>query len=69
MFKSSGGVEPSSSVSVVVNGKSEKKGKFHPITCHEGTGGSGGIALLFSVTLALDGGGWSTPRPGRFAPG
>jgi len=21
-----------------------------------------------SVTLALDGGGWSTPRPGRFTP-
>ena len=39
------------------------------MTCHEGTGGSGGIALLFSLTSALGGGGWSTPLPGRFAPG
>jgi hypothetical protein len=30
--------------------------------------GSGGIALL-SLTLALDGCGCSTPRPGRFTPG
>ena len=30
--------------------------------------GSGGIAVL-SLTSALDGGGWSTPRPGRFTPG
>jgi hypothetical protein len=29
--------------------------------------GSRGIALLF-LTSALDGGGWSTPRPGRFSP-
>jgi len=31
--------------------------------------GSSGIALLFSLTSALDEGGWSTPRPGRFIPG
>jgi hypothetical protein len=31
--------------------------------------GSRDIALLFSLTSALDGGGWSTPRPGRFTPG
>jgi hypothetical protein len=30
--------------------------------------GSRDIALL-SLTLALDEGGWSTPRPGRFTPG
>jgi hypothetical protein len=30
--------------------------------------GSRGIALL-SLTPALDEGGWSTPRPGRFTPG
>ena len=29
--------------------------------------GSRGIALL-SLTSELDGGGWSTPRPGRFTP-
>jgi hypothetical protein len=28
--------------------------------------GSRGIALLFLLTSALDGGGWSAPRPGRF---
>jgi hypothetical protein len=42
------------------------KGKVLPRTGHEGPGGSRGIAL--SLTLALDGGGWSTPRPGRFTP-
>jgi hypothetical protein len=31
---------------------------------------SSGVALLFSLNLGtLDGGGWSTPRPGRFYPG
>ena len=30
--------------------------------------GSIGIALLF-ITSALDGGGWSAPRPSRFTPG
>jgi hypothetical protein len=29
--------------------------------------GSGGLALLF-LTSAVDGGGWSTPRLGRFTP-
>jgi hypothetical protein len=31
--------------------------------------GSRGIAILFLLTLVLDGGGWSTPRPGHFTPG
>jgi len=31
--------------------------------------GSKGIVLLFFLTWALDGGGWSTPLPGRFTPG
>ena len=26
----------------------------HPITCHEGTGGSRGIAVIFPLTSALD---------------
>ena len=31
---------------------------------------SRGIALFFSLNLGtLDGGGWSTPRPGRLYPG
>ena len=31
--------------------------------------GSRDITLLFLLTSALDGGGWSTPPPGRFNPG
>jgi hypothetical protein len=31
--------------------------------------GSRRTAVLFTSTSALDGGGWSTPRPGRFTPG
>jgi len=31
--------------------------------------GSRGIAVLFSLTSALDGGGWSMPRSGRFTSG
>ena len=30
---------------------------------------SRGIALTLSLTSALDGGGWSTPRTDRFTPG
>jgi hypothetical protein len=44
------------------------KGKVHPRTGHEGPEGGRGIALLF-LTLTIDEGGWSTPRPGRFTPG
>jgi hypothetical protein len=45
------------------------KGKDHPITGHERTeGGSRGIALLFIYPRRQLGGGWSTPRPGRFTP-
>jgi hypothetical protein len=38
------------------------KGKGLPVTCHEG------LRDLF-LTALLDGGAWSTPRPGRFTPG
>ena len=31
--------------------------------------GSRGMAHTLSLTSALDGGGWLTPRPGRFTPG
>jgi len=31
--------------------------------------GSRGVNLNISLTSALDGSGWSTPRPGRFTPG
>jgi hypothetical protein len=43
------------------------KGKVLPRTGNEGPEGSRGIAR--SLTLALDEGGWSTSRPGRFTPG
>ena len=48
---------------------SEGKGKVHHTTCYEGP--QGGIELwLYSIlTSAVDWGGWSRPRPGRFTPG
>jgi hypothetical protein len=45
------------------------KGKVHLITGHEGTEGEQTYSSTLSLTLALDGGGWSTPRPGRFSSG
>jgi len=41
----------------------------HPITGHESTEGEYRYTSTLSLTSALDGGGWSTPRPGRFTPG
>ena len=45
------------------------KGKVHPITGHEGPEEEKMYSSTLSITSALDGGGWSTPRPGRFTPG
>jgi hypothetical protein len=45
------------------------KGQVHPITCHEGTDGVWRHSSTVSLISALDMGGWSTPRPGRFTPG
>jgi hypothetical protein len=42
--------------------------KFHPRTGHEGPEGELRYSSTFSLIPALDGGGWSTPRPGRFIP-
>jgi hypothetical protein len=39
---------------------------FHSVTCHEDTEGEQRYGSTLSLTSALDGGGWSTPRPGRF---
>ena len=47
----------------------KSKGKGHPITGHEGPEGEQRYSSTFSLTSALDGGGWSTPRTGRFPPG
>ena len=43
------------------------KGKIHNRTGHKGPEGEMYSSTLPS-TSALDGGGWSTPRPGRFTP-
>jgi len=40
----------------------ELKGKIHPRTRHEGPG------WKYKYSSMLDGGGWPTPHPGRFAP-
>ena len=45
-----------------------KKGKAHPITSHEGSEGEQMCRSTLLSTPALDGGGWSTPRPGLFTP-
>jgi hypothetical protein len=44
-------------------------GKVHPTTRHEGILQEYTYRFTFSFTSALDGGGWLTPRPGRFASG
>jgi hypothetical protein len=45
------------------------KGKVHPRTGHEGQEGEYKNSSTLPLTSALAGGGWSTPRPGRFTPG
>jgi len=40
-----------------------------PRAGHEGPEGEQMYSSIFPLTLALDEGGWSTPRPGRFTPG
>jgi hypothetical protein len=44
-------------------------GTFHPITGHEGPEGEQIYSCTLPSTLALNVGGWSMPRPGRFTPG
>jgi hypothetical protein len=45
------------------------KGKVHPTTGREGPEGEWRYSCTVSVTSALVGGGWSTPRPGCLTPG
>ena len=45
------------------------KVKVHPTKFHEGTEREQLHCFSLSFTSALDGGGWLTPRPGRFTPG
>ena len=49
--------------------KSKGKGKVLPRTGHEGPEGEQMYSSTLPSTSALDGGGYSTPRPGRFTPG
>jgi len=45
------------------------KGKVHHRTGQEGPVGEYKYGSTLPLTSTLDGGGWSTPRPGRFFPG
>ena len=45
------------------------KGKFLPRIVQEGPEGEQMYSSNLPSTSALDGGGWSTPCPGRFTPG
>ena len=45
------------------------KDKGLPRTGHEGPEGEERYSCTLSLTSALNEGGWSTPRPGRFTPG
>ena len=47
----------------------EGNSKVRPRTGHEVPQGEYKYSYALSLTLALDGDGWSTPRPGRFTPG
>ena len=49
---------------LAVNGK----GKGHPITGHKDPEREYRYSSTLSLISALDGGGYSTPRPGRFTP-
>jgi hypothetical protein len=52
----------------VVNTKSRENDKFRPRRGHQGLDGEYRYSSTLSLTSALDGGGWSKPRPGRFTP-
>jgi hypothetical protein len=45
------------------------QGKGYPITGHDGPEGDQMYGSILPSVSALDGGGWSAPRPGRFTPG
>jgi len=44
-------------------------GKFHPITCHNGTREQYRCSDTLSLTSALDRGGWLTSSPGHYTRG
>ena len=51
-----------------VSYRGKGKGKIRPRTGHEGPDGERRYSSNLSLTSALDGSGWLTPRPGRFTP-
>ena len=53
----------------VTQGDGKSKCKDHYETAHEGPEGDQRYRSTLSLTSALDVGGWSMPRPGRFTPG
>ena len=53
----------------VCKGKGKSKSKVLPRTGHEGPEGEQMYSSTLPSTSALDEGGWSVPRPGRFTPG
>jgi hypothetical protein len=58
-------LQPSkTSIKIIVKGK----GKDLPRTGHEGPEGEQRYSSTLSLTSAQDGGGWSTPHPGRLTP-
>jgi hypothetical protein len=56
-------------ISLEILSKGKGKGKVQPIAGHEDPEGEQRYSSTLSLTLALDRGGWSTPRAGRFTPG
>ena len=52
---------------IILKGKC--KGKFRPRISHEGPEVEQRYSSTLSLTSALDGVGWSTPRPGCYTPG
>jgi hypothetical protein len=52
----------------MIKHSSRGKAIVHPITGHEGPEGEQMYSSTISLTSVLDGGGWSTPCPGRFTP-
>jgi hypothetical protein len=59
-------------VEVQVHVRYQDKGKItqvRPRTRHEGQEGEQRYSSTLSLTSALNGGGWLTPRPNRFTPG
>ena len=53
-------------VPVAAGSQGKGKGKIHPITGHEGPEREYLYSPTLSLTSALDGGVWSTPRPDNF---